>query len=158
MKTVIEMARQAGICTWLKPPEDVIERIERFAKLVREEAIAEEREVCAKLVDDIEARCIGKDVDDPPLSHVAAAIRARGVSLDKERKMKTIQEMAVEAGAVYDVLAMGRHDGILFTPRELEAFAALVREEERERIAKWYESDGYMMFPVAIPKTIRSGK
>ena len=41
---------------------------------------------------------------------------------------------------------------------ELIAFAALVREAERERIAKWYESDGYMMFPVAIPKTIRSGK
>ena len=66
MKTVIEMAREAGICTWLKPPEDVIERIERFA--------------------------------------------------------------------------------------------ALVREEERERIAKWYESEGHMMFPVAIPKAIRSGK
>jgi hypothetical protein len=30
------------------------------------------------LVDDIEARCIAKDVDDPPLEHVADAIRARG--------------------------------------------------------------------------------
>jgi hypothetical protein len=35
MKTVIEMAREAGICTWLKPPEDVVERLERFAELVR---------------------------------------------------------------------------------------------------------------------------
>ena len=35
---------------------------------------------------------------------------------------------------------------------------ALVREEERERIAKWYESEGHMMFPVAIPNAIRSGK
>ena len=35
MKTVIEMAREAGICTWLKPPEDVTERLERFAELVR---------------------------------------------------------------------------------------------------------------------------
>jgi hypothetical protein len=34
-KTVIEMARDAGICTWLKPPEDVTERIERFAEFVR---------------------------------------------------------------------------------------------------------------------------
>jgi hypothetical protein len=40
--------------------------------------ILAEREACAKLVDDIEARCIAKDVDDPPLEHVAAAIRARG--------------------------------------------------------------------------------
>jgi hypothetical protein len=37
-----------------------------------------EREACAKVVDDIELRCIAKDVDDPPLKHVAAAIRARG--------------------------------------------------------------------------------
>jgi hypothetical protein len=41
-------------------------------------AVKAEREACAKLVDAIEARCIAKDVDDPPLEHVAAAIRARG--------------------------------------------------------------------------------
>jgi len=41
----IAMAREAGICTWLKPPEDVKERLERFAELVR----AAEREACAKL-------------------------------------------------------------------------------------------------------------
>lgn len=41
-------------------------------------AVAKEREACAKVVDDIELRCIAKDVDDPPLKHVAAAIRARG--------------------------------------------------------------------------------
>ena len=39
---------------------------------------ANEREACAKLVDDIEARCVAKDVNDPPLNHVAAAIRERG--------------------------------------------------------------------------------
>ena len=31
---IIEMAKEAGICTWLKPPEDVKERLEAFAKLV----------------------------------------------------------------------------------------------------------------------------
>jgi cell division septum initiation protein DivIVA len=46
--------------------------------LMCEKMVAAEREACAKLVDDIEARCIAKDVDDPPLEHVAAAIRARG--------------------------------------------------------------------------------
>jgi hypothetical protein len=40
--------------------------------------ILAEREACAKLVEDIEARCIAKDVDDPPLEHVATAIRERG--------------------------------------------------------------------------------
>jgi hypothetical protein len=40
--------------------------------------ILAEREACAKLVEEIEARCVAKDVDDPPLEHVAAAIRARG--------------------------------------------------------------------------------
>ena len=34
-RTIMEMAREAGICTWLKPPADVVERIEAFAELVR---------------------------------------------------------------------------------------------------------------------------
>ena len=54
----------------------ILESVEKFAELVR----VDEREACAKLVDDVEARCIGKDVDDPPLSHVAAAIRVRSQS------------------------------------------------------------------------------
>lgn len=40
-------------------------------------AVLVEREACAQLVDAIEARCVAKDVDDPPLTHVSAAIRAR---------------------------------------------------------------------------------
>jgi hypothetical protein len=46
--------------------------------LMCEKMVSAEREACAKLVDDIEARCIAKDVDDPPLKNVAATIRARG--------------------------------------------------------------------------------
>jgi hypothetical protein len=42
------------------------------------EAVLIEREACAKVCDDIEARCIAKNFDDPPLDIVAAAIRARG--------------------------------------------------------------------------------
>ena len=60
--------------------------------------------------------------------------------------MKTIQEMAQEAGLIGKPIYK---DG-------LEAFAKLVREDERERIAKWYEIEGHMMFPVAIPKAMRS--
>ena len=41
-------------------------------------AIEMEREACAKVVDDNEAECIERDVDDPPLKKVAFAIRARG--------------------------------------------------------------------------------
>ena len=77
--------------------KNTLEDLERFAHLVAakstEEAnakanaswtlmckkmVAIEREACAKVVDDIEARCIAKDVDDPPLNYVADAIRARG--------------------------------------------------------------------------------
>ena len=68
--------------------------------------------------------------------------------------MKTIQEMVQKATGATGTLLTCSLVGI----KEISYFAALVREEERERIAKSYESDGYMMFPVAIPKTIRSGK
>ena len=93
---VIEMAREAGFeidCCSL----DWHKRITAFAHLVAAKAteeanaranaswtlmckkmVAIEREACAKVADDIELRCIAKDVDDPPLKHVAAAIRARG--------------------------------------------------------------------------------
>jgi hypothetical protein len=58
---IIEMAREAGICSWLKPPRDVKERLEAFAKLVA----AKEREACALMV--------------VPLDEsLADAIRARG--------------------------------------------------------------------------------
>ena len=92
---LIEMAREAGFATsWT---EAAGEALEIFANLVAAKAteeanakanaswtlmckkmVALEREACAKVVDDIELRCIAKDVDDPPLKHVAAAIRARG--------------------------------------------------------------------------------
>ena len=59
MKTVIEMAREAGFefsgneLTW----ESVIctEELERFAELVRADAIADEREACAKVCEDLPA-------------------------------------------------------------------------------------------------------
>ena len=69
--------------------------------------------------------------------------------------MKTTIEMAREAwaeageGWVADAWFDDR-------AKAFEAFAAMVRADERERIAKWYESEGYMMFPVAIPGAIRS--
>ena len=95
---VIEMARQAGV----RDDERIFEfsqykYLERFVNLVAAKAteeanakanaswtlmckkmVAFEREACAQVVDDIELRCIAEDVDDPPLKHVAAAIRARG--------------------------------------------------------------------------------
>jgi len=65
MKDTIEMAREAGLLTWLKPPEDVIERFKALEALVR----ADEREACAKVCDDM-VLYTGYDC--------AAAIRARG--------------------------------------------------------------------------------
>jgi len=90
-KTIMQMAREAGIIH----PENVSATLEAFAALIRadernrtwkpsewteyERSIAaQETEACAKVVDAIEARCVVKDVDDPPLAHVSAAIRTRG--------------------------------------------------------------------------------
>jgi hypothetical protein len=91
---IIEMARFAGIrIDSFGFQGGFIEEFKAFAKLVAakafqdgyekgvavfNEAVWIEREACAKVIDDIEARCIAKDVDDPPLNIVAAAIRARG--------------------------------------------------------------------------------
>ena len=97
MKTVIEMAREAGLCTWLKPPEYFVERIEAFAELVREDErnrtwtqehwteyersiAAVEREACAKVADTISDKYgwghYGNEVDTA--DEIATAIRARG--------------------------------------------------------------------------------
>jgi hypothetical protein len=62
---IIEMARQAGICSWLKPPKDVKERLKVFANLVA----AKEREACAMVCDELH-----KDWK----WRAAEAIRARG--------------------------------------------------------------------------------
>ena len=72
---IIEMARQANFyhSEYAKSYAANIEDIEAFAKLVA----AKEREACAKLVDDIEWKCITDDVDDPSLKEVVKAIRAR---------------------------------------------------------------------------------
>ena len=45
-------------------------------------------------------------------------------------------ELSKQVGAVQNVLAMGRHDGVLFTKTELEKFAELVAAQEREKCAK----------------------
>jgi hypothetical protein len=65
MRDTIEMAREAGLLTWLKPPEDVIERFKAFEALVR----ADEREACAKVAD---------GWPDYDVQGLAEAIRARG--------------------------------------------------------------------------------
>jgi len=46
-----------------------------------------------------------------------------------------IIELAKQHGAVTEVLAMGRSDGVLFTPLELEAFFHAAQKLEREACA-----------------------
>ena len=105
-RTIMEMAREAGLCTWLKPPEYFVERIERFAELVRadeaekfkwdihscgptctkvacvamREAVKAEREACAKVADTISDKYgwghYGNEVDTA--DEIATAIRTRG--------------------------------------------------------------------------------
>ncbi len=67
MKTVIEMAREAG---WDDHHAEFDTRLKRFAELVR----ADEREACAKVCDDIDAEYEGEDV---LATWCSQAIRAR---------------------------------------------------------------------------------
>ena len=48
-------------------------------------------------------------------------------------KEKT-KELADSVGAVYPVMFMGRHDGVLFTETELEKFVELVVAAERDAL------------------------
>ena len=94
MRDTIEMAREAGLLTWLNPPEDVIERFKTFEALVRadereivmnepltkaqwqrfeDEIRADEREACAKFVEDGYVR----QFKNPWREDLAAAIRER---------------------------------------------------------------------------------
>ena len=80
MKTVIEMAKEAGFTqpegeTWY---EAFPQCIERFAELVRADAIAEEREVCAKVCEEMRTY-VGRNnaVTQSSAQECAAAIRAR---------------------------------------------------------------------------------
>jgi len=78
---IIELAQECQLIG-MRPHLDGIyqEALEKFAALVEAAARADEREECAKLVEEIEARCVAKDVDDPPLQHIVAAIRERGTT------------------------------------------------------------------------------
>jgi len=100
MRDTIDMAREANLSKYGNGLREgvaaFINALKAFEALVRadereqgqkwfeavtaqhKQLILAEREACAKLVEEIEARCVAKDVDDPPLEHVAAAIRSRG--------------------------------------------------------------------------------
>lgn len=108
---IIRLSREAGLCTWTVPPQIEIERLERFAALVAaplkeeirrlrfcipegdaaaameylaycvEKAVAEEREACAKLCDEITERNKRTDAHAGWVlgnAECADAIRARG--------------------------------------------------------------------------------
>ncbi len=91
MRDTIDMAREAGLLTWLKPPEDVIERFKAFEALVianidpsswmsfqegLEAGRLAEREACAKVCDHMATRC--NDIRAAALESAAENIRARG--------------------------------------------------------------------------------
>lgn len=84
MKTVIEMAREAGFAVNEKARQHqpncifhtqhmVDELLERFAELVR----ADEREQCAKVIEEAPCECCWPEGSMPITEDLAAAIRAR---------------------------------------------------------------------------------
>ena len=74
MKTIIEMAREAGD-DWEHTLKEDRKFLERFAELVRAEAQAEEREACAKVCEELGMATNGMYERN---HECATAIRARG--------------------------------------------------------------------------------
>jgi hypothetical protein len=79
MKTVIEMAREAGLLYHIPFPSDshVAVALHRFANLVR----ADEREACAKVLDEMAEDMEREMEPSTAIAYVrskAATIRARG--------------------------------------------------------------------------------
>jgi hypothetical protein len=79
MRDTIDMAREAGLLTWLKPPEDVIERFKAFEYLVRADereqhkaALLAERNIIAALVEQMGIEGYGTLA-------IAAAIRTKRI-------------------------------------------------------------------------------
>ena len=66
------------------------------------------------------------------------------------------KELADSVGAVYPVLFMGRHDGVLFTEAELETFVELVAAAEREACAKVCEERGMVKGGEVFASRIRA--
>ena len=66
------------------------------------------------------------------------------------------KELADSVSAVYPVLFMGRHDGVLFTETELETFVDLVAAAEREACAKLCEERGMVKGGEVFASRIRS--
>ena len=75
MKTTIELAREAGGDDW-GLFKDFMPEIERLVALVRADAIAHEREACAKVCDDLAVDAYNNH--DILYEQCAAVIRARG--------------------------------------------------------------------------------
>jgi predicted Zn-dependent protease with MMP-like domain len=61
-----------------------------------------------------------------------------------------IKQLAEQVGAVQNVLAMGRHDGVLFTETELDRFAELIVRECAD-LTRWQEYD------MSVEQRIRLG-
>lgn len=79
MKTVIEMVQESGF----QVDRGALLRIylEDFAELVRADAIADEREACAKVIDEMAEDMVREMEPSTAIAYVrskAAAIRARG--------------------------------------------------------------------------------
>jgi hypothetical protein len=68
-------------------------------------------------------------------------------------RKRTIMEMALEAG--FEGCAELTWENVICT-EELERFEALVRADEREQIAQWYDTTGHVLMRHEVPDAIRA--
>ena len=71
-KDVIELAREAGICSWVKPPQETVDAWGRFAAIVA----AQTKERCAQLCEEDQSEAMEWTGTSCPGNYFAAAIRA----------------------------------------------------------------------------------
>ena len=74
MKTIIEMAREAGLIGLHEPSEKWIKEFSHLVALVR----ADEREACANACEDEICNCCWDEQAGAVAEHLAETIRARG--------------------------------------------------------------------------------
>jgi hypothetical protein len=120
MRDTIDMAREAGLLTWLKPPEDVIERFKAFEALVR----ADERALAAPVQElsfTLKENAIGCGLKDPitAAEHYSKHIEVQNLyepAQPAQRKPLTDEQMdrCIEAAdtnwaSAYVPVAWARH-------------------------------------------------
>jgi hypothetical protein len=141
MRDTIEMAREAGLLTWLKPPEDVIERFKVFEALVR----ADEREALqAEVLEQCRINGMSAEREDALRAELARlkASMALDKKADNARELGLDYEPAVQEGRDWSLLEA--------TQESLREHMAEIKRLKAAQPAPVQEPRGYQWLDTAV--------